>query len=109
MAHNANAADGWSRPPEASALVAPEESERRRLALGADRRNRLDLIARTTERLMARMDAAAGTVGGKVQIHPAKAQAVVQSNDHISIAIVDFHELLGIERGREDDERTEED
>ncbi|MEV0661737.1 hypothetical protein ACIBI3_04870 [Actinomadura luteofluorescens] len=45
------------------------------------------------------MDAAAGTVGGKVQIHPAKAQAVVQSNDHISIAIVDFHERLGIERG----------
>ena len=41
--------------------ASPEELDRHRLALRAARQNRLELISRSTERLMARMDAAAGT------------------------------------------------
>jgi predicted transcriptional regulator len=81
--------------------ASPEELDRHRLALRAARQNRLELISRSTERLMARMDAAAGTANTKVLLHPAKSQAVVHSSDHVAIAVVDFHGRLGIERGRQ--------
>jgi predicted transcriptional regulator len=81
--------------------TSPEELDRHRLALRAARQNRLELISRSTERLMARMDAAAGTANTKVLLHPAKSQAVVHSSDHVAIAVVDFHGRLGIERGRQ--------
>ncbi|MEV7803926.1 hypothetical protein AB0O28_13340 [Microbispora sp. NPDC088329] len=80
--------------------AAPEELDRHRLGLRAARQNRLDLIARSTERLMARMEAAAGTANAKVLLHPAASRAVVRSSDRVAIAVVDFHGRLGIERGR---------
>ncbi|GAA0284370.1 hypothetical protein GCM10009527_095550 [Actinomadura nitritigenes] len=81
--------------------ASPEELDGHRLGLKAARQNRLDLIMRATERLMARMGAAVGTANTKVLMHPTKAPAVVQSSNHLSTAIVDFHERLGIERARE--------
>ena len=41
--------------------ASPDELDRHRLGLRAARQNRLELISRSTEHLMARMDAAAGT------------------------------------------------
>ncbi|MFG2091919.1 hypothetical protein [Spirillospora sp. NPDC048824] len=84
--------------------ASPEELDGHRLGLKAARQDRLELIARTTERLMARMDAAVSTANTKVLIHPTKAPAVVQSSNHVSTAIVDFHERLGIERARQSSE-----
>lgn len=84
--------------------TSPEELDGHRLGLKAVRKDRLELIARSTERLMARMDAAVGTANTKVLMHPAKAPAVVQSSNHLSIAIVDFHGRLGIERARRSSE-----
>ncbi|WP_432930085.1 hypothetical protein ACQPZZ_07280 [Microbispora sp. CA-135349] len=81
--------------------AAPEELDRHRLGLRAARQNRLELIARSTERLMARMEAAAGTANAKVLLHPAASRAVVRSSDRVAIAVVDFHGRLGIERGRQ--------
>jgi predicted transcriptional regulator len=81
--------------------ASPEELDRHRLALRAARQNRLELISRSTERLMARMDAAAGTANEKVLLHPTTSRAVVHSSDHVAIAVVDFHGRLGIERGRQ--------
>ncbi|MEV0597625.1 hypothetical protein [Nonomuraea cavernae] len=80
--------------------ASPEELDRHRLALRAARQNRLELISRGTERLMARMDAAARKANTKVLLHPATSRAVVHSSDHVAIAVVDFHGRLGIERGR---------
>jgi rRNA processing protein Krr1/Pno1 len=82
----------------------PGELDGHRLGLKAARQDRLELISRSTERLMARMDAAAGTANTKVLMHPAKAPAVVQSSNNVSIAIVDFHGRLGIERARQSPE-----
>jgi len=81
--------------------AAPEELDRHRLGLKAARQNRLELIARSTERLLARMDAAAGTANNRVLLHPAKAPAVVQSSNHVSTAVVEFHGRLGIEGDRQ--------
>ncbi len=81
--------------------ASPEELDRHRLALRAARQNRLELIARSTERLMARMGAAAGMANTKVLMNPAQAPAVVQSSNHVAIAVGDFHGRLGIERGRQ--------
>lgn len=81
--------------------ASPEELDRHRLALRAARQNRLELITRSTERLMARMHAAAGTANTKVLLHPTTSRAVVHSSDHVATAVVDFHGRLGIERDRQ--------
>ena len=81
--------------------ASPDELDRHRLALRAARQNRMELISRSTERLMARVDAAAGTANTKVLLHPAASPAVVHSGNHVAIAVVDFHGRLGIERGRQ--------
>ena len=81
--------------------ASPEELEEHRVAIRIARRSRLDLISRSTERLMARMDAAAGTANAKVLLNPATSRAVVQSTNHLSTTVVDFHGRLGIERDRQ--------
>ena len=81
--------------------AAPEELDRHRLGLRAARQKRLDLIARSTGHLVARMNAAAGTANTKVLLHPAASRDVVHSSNHVEIAVADFHERLGIERGRQ--------
>ena len=81
--------------------AAPDDLDGHRLGLKASRRKRLEAISQSTARLMARMDAAAGTANTKVLLHPATAPAVVQSGEHVAIAVADFHGWLGIESGRQ--------
>ena len=50
--------------------AAPDELDGHRLGLRAARQNRLETISQSTERLMARMDAAAGTANAKVLLNP---------------------------------------
>ncbi|WBB72654.1 hypothetical protein O7602_23565 [Micromonospora sp. WMMD1128] len=79
----------------------PDEVNGHRLGLKTARQNRIELISRCTERLMARMDAAAGKANSKVLLNPMDSPAVVQSSNHVSIAVVDFHGRLGIEGTRQ--------
>jgi hypothetical protein len=81
--------------------AAPDDLDGHRLGLKAARQKRQDTISRSTERLMARMDAAAGAANTKVLLHPTKSPAVVQSRDQVAVAVADFHGLLGIESDRE--------
>ncbi|MEV6890925.1 hypothetical protein [Kribbella sp. NPDC051137] len=81
--------------------ASPDDLDRHRLGLRAARNNRLELISRSTEHLMARMDAAAGTANAKVLLHPSASRDVVDSRNHVANAVIDFHGRLGIERGRE--------
>ncbi|MFD3996512.1 hypothetical protein [Streptomyces sp. NPDC058548] len=81
--------------------TAPDELDAHRLGLRAARRNRTDLISRSTERLMARMHAAAGTANAKVLLHPTTSRDVVHARNEVEVAVVDFHGRLGIERGQE--------
>jgi predicted transcriptional regulator len=80
--------------------ASPGELDGHRLGLKAARQDRLELISRSTEHLMARMDAAAGTANTKVLLHPTMSPAVVQSREHVALAVADFHGRLGIESGR---------
>lgn len=79
----------------------PDELDRHREAVRAGRRKRRDLIAATTHRLLARMDAAAGTANEKVLLHPIKSGAVVRSGNEVGTDVVTFNERLGIEEARE--------
>ncbi|MBQ0906741.1 hypothetical protein [Micromonospora sp. U21] len=81
--------------------ASPQELEEHRVAIRTARRNRLELISRSTERLMARMDAAAGTANAKVLLNPTTSRAVVHSTNHVATTVVDFHGRLGIERDRQ--------
>ena len=81
--------------------VAPDDLDGHRLGLKAARQKRLDTISRCTERLMARLDAAAGAANTKVLLHPTKSPAVVASTEHVASAVAGFHAPLGIESARE--------
>jgi hypothetical protein len=81
--------------------AAPDDLDGHRLGLKDSRQKRLDAISRSTGGLMARMDAAAGTANSKVLLHPTTSPAVVQSREHVAIAVADFHGRLGIESGRQ--------
>ncbi len=81
--------------------ASPDDLNQHRLGLRTARQNRLELIARSTEHLMARMDAAAGRANAKVLFHPTTSRTVVHSSNHVASAVTDFHGGLGIERGRE--------
>ncbi|GAA2559633.1 hypothetical protein GCM10010435_33580 [Winogradskya consettensis] len=81
--------------------ASPEELENHRVGIRIARGNRLDLISRATERLLARMDDAAGTANAKVLLNPTTSRSVVHSTNHISTTVVDFNGCLGIERDRQ--------
>ena len=50
------------------------------------------------------MDAAVGRANSKVLFNPTQSPAVVQSSNHVATGVHEFHELLGIESGRESSE-----
>ncbi|CAI7652381.1 unnamed protein product [Penicillium discolor] len=64
--------------------------------LAAGRAKRRDLIAKSTERLLARMDSAAVTANRKVLFHPLKPGEVVRSSNEVGADVLVFHEMLGI-------------
>ncbi|GGR85043.1 MULTISPECIES: hypothetical protein [Streptomyces] len=82
----------------------PEELDRHRDGIRIARRNRLELISRSTECLVARMNAAAEEANGKVLLHPTKSPAVVRSSNQVVTGVHDFHGRLGIESGRQESE-----
>jgi hypothetical protein len=81
--------------------AAPEDLEGHRRGLKAARQDRLDLLARTTGRLLARLDAAAARANTKVLLHPARARVVVHASNEVGTAVHDLHGRLGIEGSRE--------
>ncbi|GAA3632929.1 hypothetical protein [Microlunatus ginsengisoli] len=81
--------------------AAPEEVDRHRIALHTARRKRREQISRTTERLAARIDAAAGVANAQVLLHPVQAGAVVRSSNRVADDVVVFNQRLGIEADRQ--------
>lgn len=80
--------------------ASPEEFGNHRRALRLARQNRLEQISLRTERLIAKMNAAAGWANTKELLHPTTARAVVQSSNKVEAAVTTFHKFLGIEDGR---------
>ncbi|GAA4243272.1 hypothetical protein [Dactylosporangium darangshiense] len=81
--------------------ASPADLNGHRLALSVARQDRRELILRKTKYLMDRMDAAAGTANSNVLLHATTSRAVVDSINHVGIAVDDFHGPLGIESGRD--------
>ena len=81
--------------------ASPEELTQHRLGLKSARQHRLELIARSTEGLIARMDAAASRADKKVLLHPIASRSVVDSSNLVAVGVVDFNGRLGIDRDRE--------
>lgn len=77
--------------------ASPGELDTHRLGLQDARRNRLRRIALTTEALIARMNAAAGTANAKVLLNPFSARKVVHSSNQVAASVVEFQTRLGIE------------
>src|SRR3954469_17037923 len=84
--------------------ASPDELDRHRLGLRAARRDRLQLVSATIDRLLGRMDAAVGRANSKVLFNPKQSPAVVKSSNHVAAGVHEFRELLGIESGRESSE-----
>lgn len=80
---------------------APGDVEQHRQGIRAARSKRVQLIAETTQALMTRMDAAAGTANSKVLLHPNASRSVVKSSNAVSGSVVELRRLLGIEGARE--------
>jgi hypothetical protein len=84
--------------------ASPDELDRHRLGLKSARQDRVQLISEQTERLLGGMDAAVGRANSKVLFNPMQSPAVVKSSNHVAAEVHEFHELLGIESGRESSE-----
>ncbi|WP_267424863.1 MULTISPECIES: hypothetical protein [unclassified Curtobacterium] len=80
--------------------TAPDQLDRHRRALRLARQERKQSILRSTERLVARMDDAAGIADLKIVLHPKASRALVQSTNHVADGVEVFHDSLGIERER---------
>lgn len=79
----------------------PDDLDRHRLGLQAARSSRRQTILRSTESVLARMDAAATKADTKVLLHPRPARAVVNSRNDVAAAVGSFHSRLGIEHDRQ--------
>lgn len=79
----------------------PDDLDQHRKGLRAARERRQQAIARSTETLMARLDAAAGTANDKVLLNPMASRSVVRSSNHVAGAVIDFQSTLGIEPSRQ--------
>ena len=84
--------------------ASPDELDRHRLGLKSARQDQLELISERTEHLLGRMNAAVGMANSKVLFNPKQSPAVVKSSNHVAAGVNEFHELLGIESGRESSE-----
>lgn len=84
--------------------ASPDELDKHRLGLRAAREDRLDLISDRTAYLLGRMNAAVAKANSKVLFNPKQSPAVVESSNVVVAEVREFHELLGIESGRESSE-----
>ncbi len=82
--------------------AAPDELDQHRLGLKVARQNRLDVIARTTAGLIARMTEAASWANAKVLLNPFESPALVRSSNTVVTTVVDFQGRVGIESDRQE-------
>ncbi|MFF7291055.1 hypothetical protein ACFY9N_00845 [Microbacterium sp. NPDC008134] len=79
--------------------TSPDELDKHRIALQTARANRIELISRSTLRMIERIDAAASTANAKVLFNPIESPTVVRSRNRVVGRVGDFHGRLGIEAG----------
>jgi hypothetical protein len=81
--------------------ASPDELDSHRLGLTIARQNRLELIGRSTARLLTQMDETARKANSKVLLNPFDSPAAVKSSNQVTTGILDFRGRLGIESGHQ--------
>lgn len=81
--------------------ASPDELDRHRLGLQSARADRVALLAEATERILGRVDAAIDMANRKVLLNPIQSPAVVESGNNITAGVLEFHDVLEIDTGRE--------
>jgi hypothetical protein len=84
--------------------ASPDELTGHRLGLRTARQHRLEHITRSTEQLVARMNAAAAEANANVLLNPFQSPAVVRASNQVAIGVHEFHERLGIDSGHRSSE-----
>lgn len=79
--------------------AAPEDLDSHRRGLRAAKEKRCAEIVSSTQKLLDRMNAAAGLANSKVLLHPTIARSVVHTSNRVELDINNFHSRLGIEGG----------
>lgn len=82
--------------------AAPDELDRHREALRANRAKRIEIFASATNRLLDRLDAAAADANTKVLLNPISARTVVGTSNQVGAAVMSFQGALGLSGARED-------
>lgn len=80
---------------------APDDLDSHRRGLATARQHRLELIERSTTRLLIQMDETVRRANSKVLFNPFDSPAAVRSSNHVAIGVLDFRERLSIESGHE--------
>ena len=81
--------------------ASPEELDQHRLGLTIARQNRLELIGRSTARLLMEMDETVRKANSKVLFNPFKSPAAVLSSNQVSDDLLNFRGRLGLESGHQ--------
>lgn len=81
--------------------ASPEELDSHRIGLATGRQNRLELIGRSTARLLTQMDETVRKANSKVLFNPFDSPAAVRSSNQVTTEVITFRERLGIESGHE--------
>jgi hypothetical protein len=81
--------------------TSPDDLDSHRLGLATARQNRLELMGRSTARLLTQMDETVRKANAKVLFNPFDSPAAVRSSNVIARSLVDFRGRLGIHSGHE--------
>lgn len=79
----------------------PDELDRHRLGLQSARADRVAVLSEITELILSRVDAAVDMANRKVLLNPIQSPAVVMSGTAITSGVLEFHDVLEIESGRD--------
>lgn len=81
--------------------ASPADLDSHRLGLRAARQNRIELIGRSTARILAQMDQTIQKANSKVLLNPFDSPAAVNSSNRVATGVLVFRGRLGIESGHE--------
>ena len=79
----------------------PDDLETHRLGLSKARQNRLELIARSTARILSQMNETVQRANAAVLLNPFDSPAAVKSSNQVVVGVHNFRGRLGLELGHE--------
>jgi hypothetical protein len=81
--------------------ASPEELDNHRVGLATAGQTRLELIGRSTARLLTQMDETILKANSKVLFNPFDSPAAVRSSNQVASGVITFRDRLGIESGHD--------